>query len=147
MRRVALAGALVASVWASLANAWEEPARGSTTRAQLMEAIRPHAEWRLGSPVEFVIHDLRQSGALAFASVHAQRPGGGAIDPTRTPGYLRGEIALDGSDWASLQALYVRSGSTWVAVHWVMGAGDVWWAWGPLCAVWRPVIAEVCEGL
>jgi len=33
--------------------AWEEPQRGTDTRSALMDALRPHAEWMLGKPVEF----------------------------------------------------------------------------------------------
>jgi len=46
-----------------------------------------------------------------------------------------------------MQALYYKSGETWVAVHWTIGASDVWWAYEPICAVWRQVIPEGCEGL
>jgi len=60
----------------AMAQGWTEPARGTPTRAALMDALRPHALWLLGSPVEFVVYDLRVSGNLAFASVYPQRPGG-----------------------------------------------------------------------
>ena len=36
-------------------------------------------------------------------------------------------------DTLNIQALYRKSGETWVAVHWVVGATDVWYAWKPLC--------------
>ena len=61
------------------AQAWEEPARGTELRADLMDALRPMAEWDLGAPVEFVVLDLRVAGDVAFASVMAQRPGGAPI--------------------------------------------------------------------
>ena len=128
----------------TLAQTWVEPARGTPTRKALMDALRPHAMWSLGGEVEFVIHDLRVSGPLAFASVTPQRPGGGAIDVARTPGFQRGDLDPDFMDGLALQALYFRSGNTWVAVHWSMGATDVWYAYEPLCAVWRVVIPEAC---
>ena len=28
-----------------------------------------------------------------------------------------------------------------------MGATDVWYAYEPICAVWRPVIPEACQGM
>lgn len=67
------------------AAAWEVPARGSALRSDLMDAARPHAEWMLGAPVEFVVTELRVSGDLALAMLVPQRPGGGAIDVLRTP--------------------------------------------------------------
>ena len=50
-------------------------------------------------------------------------------------------------DGVGVQALYRRSGNTWVAVRWVLGATDVWWSERELCFYWRPVIPEVCQGL
>ncbi|WP_323763629.1 hypothetical protein [Marinovum sp.] len=124
--------------------AWHEPARGSATRSALMEALRPHAEWELGAPVEFVVGELRVAGDLAFAALTAQRPGGAAIDLRRTPGFARGTLDPEMMDGASLQALYRKSGATWVAVHHAIGATDAWFVWEPLCAAYRPVISDYC---
>lgn len=132
---------------APVAWAWEEPERGTATRKALMDALRPHAEWQLGAPVEFVVHDLRRAGDLAFAMVRAQRPGGGQIDIYATPAYRRGELEPEIQDGTELQALYRKVGATWVAVHWALGATDVWFAWGPLCRAYRPVIGEFCRGI
>ncbi|TNF22558.1 MAG: hypothetical protein EP318_03520 [Rhodobacteraceae bacterium] len=129
---------------AAWAQNWTEPARGSETRRALMDALRPHAEWELGAPVEFVVGVLRVSGDLAFAAVAAQRPGGGAIDLRQTPGYFRGTLEPGMMDGTNIQALYRRSGKTWVAVHHAIGATDVWFAWDPLCAEYRAVIADYC---
>jgi len=130
------------------AQGWYEPQRGTALRAALMDALRPHAAWLLGAPVEFMVYDLRVSGDLAFASVYPQRPGGGQISLWQTPGYARGELhPEDMEGGAMIQALYVKSGQTWVAVHWVMGASDVWYAYEPICAIWRPVIPEACRGM
>ncbi|GAA6199960.1 hypothetical protein [Aquicoccus sp. SU-CL01552] len=139
---------LLAGPVPALAQGWYEPQRGTDLRAALMDALRPHAVWLLGAPVEFVVHDLRVSGNLGFASVSPQRPGGGEISLWQTPGYARGEIDPQGMEGGTtMQALYVRSGRTWVAVHWAMGASDVWYAYGPICTVWRPVIPEACRGM
>lgn len=124
-----------------------EPARGSTTRKALMDALRPHIEWQLGAPVEFVVWDLRQKGQIAFFSGMAQRPGGEMIDLARTPAAARQDIDPTVGDGATVQALYRLSGDTWVAVHWGIGATDVWYSWGPLCAAYRAVIPEACQNL
>jgi len=131
----------------ALAQGWHEPQRGTELRAALMDALRPHAAWLLGAPVEFMVHELRVSGDLAFASVSPQRPGGGAIQLWQTPGVARGEIDPQMEGGVTMQALYLRSGRTWVAVHWAMGASDVWYAYGPICVIWRPVIPEACQGM
>ena len=132
---------------AAFSQGWSEPARGSQTRRALMDSLRPHAMWHLGSPVEFVIQDLRVSGNLAFGAVVPQRPGGAAINPRETPAYRRGDLDPDFMDGLAMQALFFKSGDTWVAVHWALGATDVWYADAPYCAVWRGVIPEACQGL
>lgn len=139
--------ALIASLAASVAAAWDEPARGTKTRGALMDAMRPHAAWVLGPGIEFVVYDLRRSGDLAFANVWPQRPGGAAIDLARTPAALRGELEIEMMDGVAMQALFQKSGDTWVAVHWAIGATDVWYAWPALCDIWRPVIPNACQGL
>lgn len=147
MRR-ALAGlVLVATALPQAAFGWQEPRRGTAQRAALMDAIRPQVEWYLGPPVEFVVYDLRVQGDVAFANLYPQRPGGGAIDLFRTPGFGRGEFTPEIMDGVGLQALYRRSGQSWVVVHWLIGASDVWYATPEFCAVWRPVIPEACQGL
>ncbi|WP_300443837.1 hypothetical protein [uncultured Mameliella sp.] len=125
------------------ANAWEEPARGTALRGNLMDAVRPHAEWVLGAPVIFVVNDLRVSGDVGFASLHPVRPGGREI--------TRGEIPVrpgwdNPFDWGgpNIQVLYQRSGSTWVAVQHAIGATDVWWSDPAFCPIWGPVIPEFC---
>lgn len=129
-----------------------EPPRGSATRKALMDAIRPHAEWVLGPPVEFVVHELRLAEGqglpfpVAFASLRAQRPGGGAIDIRQTPGFARGEIYPEVMDGTTLQALYRKEGDTWVAVHWAIGATDVWYADPGFCPDYFAVLPEVCAG-
>lgn len=125
------------------AAAWESPPRGSDVRTHLMDAVRPHAEWVLGAQVVFVVSDLRVDGAVAFASLHPVRPGGAEI----TAGELPQRLGWDNPfDWGGvdIQALYQRSGDTWVAVHHAIGATDVWWADPQLCPTWGAVIPEVC---
>lgn len=126
--------------------AWTEPSRGSELRADLMDALRPMAEWNLGAPVEFVVTDLRVEGNVAFASVSAQRPGGAPIDLPATPAFARGELYLDVMDGTAIHALLQRSGRTWVAVHQSLGATDAWFTWDAYCPVWAPVLPEFCGG-
>mgnify|MGYP001627803583 FL=1 len=129
---------------AALAQDWTVPERGTMTRSALMDALRPHVEWELGAPIEFVVGELRVSGNLGFAAVAAQRPGGAPIDIRQTPGFARGTLDPDVMDGTSIQALYRKSGETWVAVHHAIGATDVWFSWDPLCEEYRPVISDYC---
>ncbi|WP_417210813.1 hypothetical protein [Antarctobacter sp.] len=125
------------------ASAWETPARGSALRTQLMDSMRPIAEWTLGAPVTFVVSDLRVSGDVAFASLHPVRPGGGEITADEIPQRPGWDNPFDW-DGVDIQALYQRSGDAWVAVHHAMGATDVWWADPQFCPMWGSVIPEVC---
>jgi len=143
LRGLAVIASLVLATGAA-AQGWVTPERGSATRAALMDAIRPHAEWMLGAPVEFVVNDLRLAGDRAFAALVAQRPGGGAIDMLRTPMAERGEFDPYLADRPNIEVLYVKSGSTWVALHWAIGATDVWYSWEPICAPFRTLIPEAC---
>lgn len=137
------AALLALSPAVAAAQDWYEPQRGSAERRDLMDAIRPKAEEIFGAPVEFVIGQLRVSGDRAFASVQAQRPGGGAIDVVQTPGWQIGYFLAD-ADWTGGQALLVRSNAGWVPSDVVFGATDVWWSEPRLCAEFRAVIADVC---
>ena len=137
-------GLVLAAATAAPAEGWYEPAPGTAERAALMAAIRPAAEEGLGAPVEFVVHQLRVSGNVAFAALEAQRPGGAPIDLYRTPGYLRGEFYLDIMDPTGVQALLTRHGDLWVADDVVMTATDVWYI--EYCGTrFDPVIKDVCD--
>lgn len=104
---------------------WDTPVRGSDVRTDLMDALRPHAEWVVGAPVVFVVDDLRVSGDVAFGSLRPVRPGGREIKRNEIPNRPGMDNPFDW-DGVQMQALYQRSGNTWVAVHHVMGATDVW---------------------
>lgn len=149
MFKTILITALLASPivgWAqSMTQGYETPARGSATRAALMDAIRPHVEWSLAAPIEFIVNDLRVSGTVAFASLSAQRPGGAAIDMYQTPMHLRDGWEVEMMGGATVQVLYQRAGDTWVAVHHALGATDVWYAWQDYCPIWAPVLPETCN--
>jgi len=145
MRRlvVVILGLVIGS--AALAQSWYEPARGTPERRDLMDAIRPHVEWVLGAPVEFVVDELRVSGNLGFAMLTAQRPGGAPIDVGRTPGLEWGMFEPDLGDPTQVQVLYKKSGAVWVAVHHGLASTDVWFAWEPFCREYRPVIPDYCQ--
>ncbi len=126
------------------AQEWRTPEKGSATRSALMDALRPHAEWEFGAPIEFVVDELRVSGTFGFAMVTAQRPGAVAIDLAKTPGFFRGTLEPTEMDGTGIQALYRKSGDTWVAVHHAIGATDVWFSWDPLCQEYNAVISDFC---
>lgn len=148
-RIVFLLGVLAGS---ALRADYVEPARGSADRKGLMDALRPHVEWMLGAPVEFVIYDIRiakgqgLSRPIGFASVTAQRPGGTPIDMRKTPGFARGQIDPEFMDGSTAQALYMKVGETWVAVHWAVGATDAWYSATEFCEEYFAVLPEVCAG-
>jgi hypothetical protein len=125
--------------------AWQEPARGTPLRADLMNAVRPVFEHELGAPIEIVVHSLRVEGGQAFFSGYAQRPGGVPIDMTRTPMAARGDYYPDISDGTTMQALLVLSDSEWSIMHWAIGATDVWYMSDDFCAGWRAVLTDVCN--
>lgn len=123
---------------------YSEPKRGTATRAALMDATRPHAIWNLGGPIEFVVEELRQQHSIAYAVLHPQRPGGVAINFFDTPFFQRGDIDPEFYDGVTMHVLYQKSGDTWVAVHWSIGATDVWFASPEFCADYHSVIPEFC---
>lgn len=139
-----LAVALILAATPAFAQGFDTPARGSVLRQDLLDAIRPIAEWQLGPPVEFVVWDLRVAGDVAFASLMAQRPGGGAIDMWATPMVRRQEYDASVGDGATMQALLQKSGRVWVAVNWAIGPTDVWYAWDEYCPLWAAVLPETC---
>ncbi|MBP0481321.1 hypothetical protein [Sagittula salina] len=142
MRHVALFLSLALAAPAPLA-AWETPSRGTATRGALMDAMRPHAEWIFGAPLVFRVDELRVDGDVAFAMLDPLRPDGRAMTQADLrPGHGADDLFEFGGP--SIQALYQRSGDTWVAVHWEIGATDAWWYWPPLCPVWWSVIPDAC---
>ncbi len=142
--RILLTAVLI--FWAAMvsAQAWKEPARGSELRAALTDAVRPHVEWLLGAPVEFRVASMRVAGDLGFAILDPQRPGGGAIDLARSPMVLRDAWDLSMTDGIQVQVLYRKSGATWVALFWQIGATDVWYSWDAYCDAFYAVIPEAC---
>jgi hypothetical protein len=124
---------------------WVEPERGSELRTDLLSSIRPHIEWALGPPIEFVVWEMRVRGDIAFASLWAQRPGGGQIDLRDTPAARRGILDPDVGDGPGVQVLYIKSGRVWVALHYAINATERWYSDKPFCDVWASVIPEACQ--
>lgn len=146
MRRF-LTSLLILTLTGAPALAWDSPAKGSTTRKAMLDAIRPIAEWNLGAPVEFVVKDLMVEGQYGWADLLVQRPGGTPIDLARAPMVLRDELPPDLIDRVdghpTMQAMLQKSGDTWVAVNWAIGPTDVWYAGEPYCAQWGWAIRAV----
>lgn len=129
---------------------WSEPARGSQVRKDLMDAIRPLAQWQLGAPVQFVVDELRLFDDRALAFLSPQRPGGAPIDVYTIPAVKRGEWQVDADgylaemDGLSIMALLVKSGNTWVAQHFSIGATDLWIADPEICGDYIAVMSDFC---
>ncbi len=125
-----------------------EPDRGSALRTDLLDALRPKAEWLLGEPVEFVVHEMRVAGDVAFVAVWAQRPGGGQIDVRETPSAREdwpGWIDWEVGDGPAIQALMRKSGRMWVAVEMVVNPTERWFGDRYFCPIWGEVLdADIC---
>jgi hypothetical protein len=109
----------------------EEIGRGDPRRQAILDALRIPVSGELGAPIEFVVETLRVDGDFAFAQVSAQRPGGEAIDISRTP-YAEAE-AEGMFDGPTVVALLRQSGGAWSVVTYAIGPTDV---------VWEPWSAE-----
>jgi hypothetical protein len=126
-------------------SAWETPQRGSDLRRDLADSLRPHAEQVFGTPVVFVIHDLRVDGNLGFGQFTAKRPNGKKITLSDLRPRFREFYEPDLWGGADIQALFKKSGRTWVAVHHAISPTDVWWADPFLCQTWAPVTPQACN--
>ncbi|MCA1299964.1 hypothetical protein [Stappia indica] len=124
-----VAAALLLLGTATFAHAAYEPPRGSKERKDLMNAIRPLIETRVGAPVEFVVNRLRVSGPWAFAIVSPQRPGGRPIDLSRTLMRDRAEY-MDGG--LRTYVLLTKAYNRWNIVDYAIGPTDVFWYGDPL---------------
>lgn len=127
------------------AQSYSEAARGSETRQDILDAIRPHAEWNYAPPVEFVVGEIRVAGDAAFATVRAQRPDGTQIDIFNTPAALSGETDPQAGNGPTMEALLQKSGRVWVAVHYGINSSEGWWYDSRYCPIWSAVLPEVCQ--
>lgn len=114
----------------ALAQAVYEPARGTAERQELLDAVRPLMEVRVGKPVEFVVDWMRSGNGWAFIQVSPQRPGGAAINLAHTTFASQADY-MDGlTTFALLRFDYGR----WNLVDFVVGPTDVFWQGDPLYA-------------
>ncbi|WP_349357508.1 hypothetical protein [Stappia sp.] len=125
---VALAVTLTVPLSGAHAQPAYEPARGTQERKDLMNAIRPLVEVRVGAPVEFVVDRLRVSEGWAFAIVSPQRPGGVPIDLSRTLLRDQAEVMDTITTYVLLRQAYGR----WNVVDYAIGPTDVFWYGDPV---------------
>lgn len=105
-----------------------EPPRGSELRRELLDTIRPLAEYDLGAPVEFFVYEIMVDGDIAFARMLAQRPGGVELDMTDTP-MVRWRYAEPYNfDGPRFEVFYIRTETRWQITDFGMGSTDVWWS-------------------
>lgn len=106
---------------ASAVSAYTVPAKGSTARRAILEALRPAIEARLGPRIEFAVTVIRVESGWAFVVADPQRRGGRPINGR----------AYFGSDFDNMDGLRVdavlrlRKGR-WALVDHAIGATDVW---------------------
>ncbi len=114
---------------ASIAFASEiySPERGTSERKNVLNAIRPLVEARVGPPVEFVVDRLRIYQDWSFVVVTPQRPDGGEID-LNDRNYHLGEFQDGLHTYALLKFSYGR----WNIVDYAIGPTDVFWEGDPL---------------
>ncbi|WP_428648209.1 hypothetical protein [Roseibium sp.] len=117
-----------------LAQSVHEPARGTAERTDILNAVRPMLEARVGPPVEFVVNWMRSGNGWAFVQLSPQRPGGGKIDISRTT-YADGADYMDGLvTFALLRQQFDR----WNLIDFAVGPTDVFWQGDPLYAQLPP---------
>jgi len=112
---------LAATMTAALAGELHEPAKGSSERKAILDAIRPAIEAQMRAPVEFQINVMLSDGEWAFVAANPQHPGGGEIDMERTAFAGKSDI-IDG---LTTYALVRFVGGRWYHVDDIVGPTDV----------------------
>lgn len=103
------------------------PGRGSPERAAILDAFRAPMEAAIGGPIEFRVSQLRVYGDWAYVSATPRRPGGRAIDWSRTR--YAADMQADAMSDLTL-GLLRRAGRGWRVVTHAIGPTDVpWIAW------------------
>ena len=119
---------------AARAQEYITPPVGSTSRKEVLDAIRPRVERHFGQTVKFVPTIFRVSPRWALVVATAQRPNGAPIDYTLSPGYRKNprEIREDvrqGMLFGGVIALLRQTGSgAWEIADVVYDAGDAVWS-------------------
>ncbi|WP_299474560.1 hypothetical protein [uncultured Roseibium sp.] len=133
-RRLArlLFGAFLMSVLTVTASAQavHEPARGTAERSEILNAVRPMLEARVGPPVEFVVNWMRSGSGWAFVVLSPQRPGGAPIDLFQTTYSEQAEYMDGATTFALLRFQYDR----WNLIDFAVGPTDAFWHGDPLYA-------------
>lgn len=102
-----------------------QPPKGSPLRTSILDAVRPTFAGQVGGPVEFVVTTLNVWGQWAYGDVKLQRPGGGAIDWSRTK--FAEDYAQGMFDPAHNLFLLKQAGEGWGLVEYAIGPTDVAW--------------------
>ncbi len=144
IKRPVVIAALCALATPIAAQTYSEAPRGSETREDIIDSLRPQAEWSFGAPVEFMVGEVRVAQDVAFATVRAQRPGGEEIDIFKTPIALRQETDRQAGNGPTMEVLLQKSGRVWVPVHFGINSSEGWWYDPVYCPIWAAVIPEAC---
>jgi len=102
-----------------------QPARGSTLRAELLDAARSTFEMETNGPIEFVVRRLNVLGDWAFGDVRLRRPENGQIDWRKTK--YAADFAGGMFDPGGSFFLLRRSGGAWTVIEFATGPTDVVW--------------------
>lgn len=145
IKYLALIAAFCVPAQTTGAQTYSEPARGSETRQDILDAIRPQAEWSFAPPIEFIVGEIRVANDVGFATVRAQRPGGEAIDIFTTPDALRGQLDPQAGNGATMEVLLQKSGRVWVGVHYGINSSEGWWYDPVYCPIRSAVLPDICS--
>lgn len=91
-------------------------------QGQVLDALRPVIEAKLGPHVEFVVHAFRAEDGWAFVMADPQRRGGRAIDGHRYFGEH-----FENMDGLRVDAVLNKRRGRWHVVDFAIGATDVWY--------------------
>lgn len=106
----------------ALASNFAVPPPGSELRKELLGALRPPVEKRLGPNVEFKVTLVRVQRDWAFVIADPQRKGGKPIDGRRIFGEHFGNM-----DGLRVEGVLRNRRGRWVVVDHAIGATDVWY--------------------
>ena len=104
------------------------PARGSSLRAEILNALRPTIEGETGGPVQFVITAINVMGPWAYVDAKPQRPDGRPINWRATK--YRRDYEADVFSGLVLALLLQKQDGSWIVVGTFIGPTDVaWYEW------------------
>ena len=106
----------------AFASSFVVPPPGSPLRRDVLAALRPPVEHKLGPNVEFNVAMIRVQGNWAFVVADPQRKGGKPIDGYTIFGEYYGNM-----DGLRIDAILHKTRGRWVVVENSVGATDVWY--------------------